>query len=63
MPSELRLSSLGWVVERQGVKTDKDSDIVNDANDWAIETMRNPRYPLGITGITGTWNYGITGTP
>lgn len=40
--------ALDWVVERQGVKTDKDSGIVNDANDWAVETMRNPRYPLEL---------------
>jgi predicted helicase len=24
------------------------SGIVNDANDWAIETMNNPRYPLEL---------------
>jgi predicted helicase len=41
-------SALDWVVERQGVKTDKDSGIVNDANDWAVETMGNPRYPLEL---------------
>lgn len=41
-------SALDWVVERQCIKTDKDSDIVNDANDWAIETMKNPRYPLEL---------------
>ncbi len=41
-------SALDWVVERQCVKTDKDSGIVNDANDWAIETMNNPRYPLEL---------------
>ena len=40
--------ALGWVVERQCVKTDKDSGIVNDANDWAVETMGNPRYPLEL---------------
>jgi predicted helicase len=40
--------ALDWVVERQGVRTDKDSGIVNDANDWAIETMGNPRYPLEL---------------
>ncbi|MDO3519092.1 DEAD/DEAH box helicase [Ralstonia pseudosolanacearum] len=40
--------ALDWVVERQQVKTDKDSGIVNDANDWAIETMGNPRYPLEL---------------
>ncbi len=40
--------ALDWVVERQCVKTDKDSGIVNDANDWAIDTMGNPRYPLEL---------------
>jgi predicted helicase len=40
--------ALEWVMERQGVSTHKDSGIVNDANDWAIETMRNPRYPLEL---------------
>lgn len=40
--------ALDWVVERQCVKTDKASGIVNDANDWAIETMDNPRYPLEL---------------
>ncbi len=40
--------ALAWVVERQGVKTDKDSGIVNDANDWAVETMGNARYPLEL---------------
>ncbi len=40
--------ALDWVVERQCVKTDKDSGIVNDANDWAVETMNNPRYPLEL---------------
>jgi predicted helicase len=41
-------SAIAWVMERQGVKTDKDSGITNDANDWAVETMRNPRYPLEL---------------
>ncbi|MHA6896222.1 DEAD/DEAH box helicase [Ralstonia pseudosolanacearum] len=40
--------ALDWVVERQCVKPDKDSGIVNDANDYAIETMNNPRYPLEL---------------
>lgn len=40
--------ALDWVVERQCVKTDKDSGIVNDANDYAVETMKNPRYPLEL---------------
>lgn len=40
--------AIEWVVERQCVKTDKDSGIVSDANDWATETMNNPRYPLEL---------------
>jgi len=40
--------AIEWVIERQGVKTDKKSGITNDANDWAIETMKNPRYPLEL---------------
>ncbi len=40
--------ALDWVVERQCVKTDKASGIVNDANDWAIETMQNPKYPFEL---------------
>jgi predicted helicase len=41
-------AALDWVVERQCIKTDKDSGIVNDANDWAVETMENPKYPLEL---------------
>ncbi|MEN8357922.1 DEAD/DEAH box helicase [Acinetobacter towneri] len=40
--------ALEWVMERQGVSTHKDSGILNDANDWAIETMNNPAYPLEL---------------
>ena len=40
--------ALEWVMERQCVKIDKDSGIVNDANDFAIETMNNPAYPLEL---------------
>lgn len=40
--------ALEWVMERQGISTHKDSGIVNDANDWAIETMGNPAYPLEL---------------
>ena len=38
--------ALDWVVERQCVKTDKDSGIVNDANDWAMKpwATRNTRW-------------------
>jgi len=38
--------ALEWVRERQDVSTHKDSGITNDANGWAIETMKNARYPL-----------------
>lgn len=40
--------AIEWVMERQAVKVDKASGIVNDANDWAVETMHNPRYPLEL---------------
>jgi len=40
--------ALEWVMERQGVKKDKASGIVNDANDYANETMINPAYPLEL---------------
>ena len=40
--------ALEWVMERQVVKTDKASGIVNDANDYANETMNNPAYPLEL---------------
>ncbi len=39
-------SALEWVMERQCVKTDKASGIVNDANRYAIETVGDPAYPL-----------------
>lgn len=37
-----------WVIERQATTTHGDSGIVNDANDWATETMNNPAYPLEL---------------
>ena len=40
--------ALEWVMERQGVKTDKASGIVNDANLYAIETVGDPAYPLQL---------------
>ena len=40
--------AIEWVMERQSVRTDKASGIVNDANDWATETVGNPRYPLEL---------------
>ena len=41
-------SALEWVMERQSVKTDKDSGIVNDANLYATETVGDPAYPLKL---------------
>jgi len=41
-------SAIEWVMERQAVTTDKKSGITNDANDYAVETMHNPRYPLEL---------------
>ncbi|MCF7554538.1 DEAD/DEAH box helicase [Pseudomonas petrae] len=41
-------AALDWVMERQAVRPDKSSGIVNDANDWATETMSNPKYPLEL---------------
>ena len=40
--------AIDWVVERQGVKQVKTSGIINDANDYANETMHNPAYPLEL---------------
>ena len=40
--------AIEWVMERQAVTTDKKSGITNDANDWAADTMHNPRYPLEL---------------
>lgn len=40
--------ALEWVMERQCVKTDKASGIVNDANDYANETVCDPAYPLKL---------------
>ncbi|MBH1553992.1 DEAD/DEAH box helicase [Stenotrophomonas maltophilia] len=40
--------ALSWVMERQAVRVDKASGIVNDANDWATETMGDPKYPLEL---------------
>lgn len=41
-------SAIDWVMDRQCVKTDKASGIVNDANDYATETMHDARYPLTL---------------
>ena len=41
-------SALEWVIERQSIKIDKDTNIINDANEYANETMKNPSYPLDL---------------
>jgi len=41
-------AAIEWVIDRQTVTTDKKSGIVNDANDWAIDTMSNAKYPLEL---------------
>lgn len=40
--------ALEWVMERQCVKTDPASAIVNDANRYAIETVGDPAYPFKL---------------
>ncbi|MFC5066551.1 DEAD/DEAH box helicase [Flaviflagellibacter deserti] len=40
--------ALEWVMERQCVKTDPASGIVNDANRYAIETVGDPAYPFEL---------------
>lgn len=40
--------AIEWIIERQAVITDTDTGITNDANDWANETMDNPRYSLEL---------------
>jgi predicted helicase len=40
--------ALEGVMERQTVKTDSDSGIVNDANRYANETVGDPAYPLKV---------------
>ncbi len=40
--------ALLWIMERQIVKTDKKSQIINDANDYANETVGDPAYPLQL---------------
>ena len=39
--------ALRWLLERYQVKTDKDSGIVNDPNDWCAE-QGNPRYIIDL---------------
>jgi predicted helicase len=41
-------SGIDWVLHQWCVYQDKDSGITNDCNDFATETMGNPRYPLEL---------------
>lgn len=41
-------SAIEWVMERQSIINDKKSEIENNANDWAKETMGNSKYPLEL---------------
>ncbi|MBL4712292.1 MAG: DEAD/DEAH box helicase [Gammaproteobacteria bacterium] len=41
-------AALDWVMDRQCVKTDKASGIVNDANLYATETVGDAKYPLEL---------------
>ena len=40
--------ALEWVMERQCVKTDAASGIINDANRYANETVGDPAYPFNL---------------
>jgi predicted helicase len=40
--------ALEWVMERQAVRTDAASGIVNDANRYAVETAGDPAYPFKL---------------
>ncbi len=42
-------SAIEWIIGRYQVKTDKDSGITNDPNDWS-ETAGNPNYILDLLG-------------
>lgn len=40
-------SAIEWIMERYQVSTHKESNIINDPNDWAVE-VGNPRYILDL---------------
>ena len=40
--------ALEWIMERQAVRTEVASGIVNDANRWAVETAGDPAYPFKL---------------
>ena len=41
-------SPIEWVMERQSITFDNDSEIYDDANVFANETINNPAYPLEL---------------
>ena len=41
-------SAIEWVMERQKIKKNDETLIINDANDYAKETIKNPAYPLEL---------------
>ena len=41
-------SPIEWVMDRQILSKDKESGIINDPNDYANETIKNPAYPLEL---------------
>lgn len=41
-------SAIEWVINQQKVSVDSKTGIINDANNYAIETMQNPAYPLEL---------------
>lgn len=40
-------SAIEWIIDRYRVKTDKQSGIVNDPNDWSLE-VEDPRYIIDL---------------
>ena len=40
--------ALKWIMERQTIKKDKASGIVNDSNRYGIETMGDAAYPFKL---------------
>ena len=40
--------AIEWIMDRQTISIDKETKIVNDPNDYANETIKNPAYPLEL---------------
>jgi hypothetical protein len=47
-PARRHLTGLTRCAKRLGAKTDTKSGITNDANDYATETVGDPRYPFDL---------------